>query len=179
MKQLRQSGSGGYTAIELMIVLFIAAILATLAAPSFTAMVQSARLDTYGQLLQADLLIARREAIRMNGRVLVCPVATSGTGCGTDYSSWSGGWLVCYDVDANGACDATSATAPNPIVLRGPIDGTVALAGPSSAVRFNSNGTQGSGGGSVAFTIRGKWSGSTSMIDTIAASGNIVLPKGS
>ena len=179
MKQARHSGSGGYTAIELMIVMFVAAILATLAAPSFTAMVQNSRLDTYGQLLQADLLIARREAIRMNARVLVCPVPTSGTGCGTDYTRWSGGWLVCYDVDANGACDATSAAAPNPIVLRGPIDGSVSLAGPASVVRFNSNGTQGSGGGSVVFTIRGKWSGSASMIDTIAASGNIVLAKGS
>src|SRR5258705_6996952 len=95
----------GYTAIELMVVVFIAGILATLAFPSFVESVRNGRLDTHGELLRADLLIARREAIKLNGRVLVCPAGTSAGICGTDYSKWAGGWVVCYDLNADGECD--------------------------------------------------------------------------
>jgi type IV fimbrial biogenesis protein FimT len=180
MKQHRRSGSSGYTAIELVVVLLVTAIMATLALPSFIAMIRNTRLDTYSELLRADLLIARREAIKMNGRVLVCPAGSSANTCGTDYSKWANGWIVCYDLNADGACDASTAAAPNPILARGAIDPSMVLSGPSAAVRFNSNGTQGAvGAPSVAFTVSGHWSGATSLAPTIAASGNIVLAKGS
>jgi len=167
----------GFTTVELMVVLCVAATLATLAFPSFVTLIRTNRLDVSGELLRADLLVARREAIKMNGRVLVCPAGSSPTACGTDYSRWAGGWLVCYDLDGDGACDAATAAAPNPILRRGGLDGSLTLSGPDAAVRFNANGTQGNGG-NVTFTVRGNWSGSTAAVGTIAASGNVALARG-
>ena len=54
----------GFTAVELVITLGIVAIFATLAMPSFVKMVRDSRLVTTAEMLQTDLLVARREAIK-------------------------------------------------------------------------------------------------------------------
>ena len=174
----------GFTVVELMIALAMAAIFASLALPSFVVTVRQTRLATTGDLLNADLLVARDEAIKRNGRVYVCPVGPQNDGtCGTDFTAWAGGWLVCYDVDNKTGCNkpAAASTDPNPIVNRGPLDPSVALNGPSSAVQFNSDGTQ-AANTNLDFTITGTWSGSNAtgsayFVASVAPSGNISLKK--
>ena len=61
--------ASGFTAIELMVVVAIVAILTALAAPSFATMVESWRVRLATEHLQSTLYYARSEAIKRGGRV--------------------------------------------------------------------------------------------------------------
>jgi len=67
----------GFTLVELMIVIAILAVIATLAAPSFTRMMAKKRVEGIASELVTDLQYARSEAVQRNTTVRV----TFGTGC--------------------------------------------------------------------------------------------------
>lgn len=77
--------------------LSIAAILATIGAPSFQDLIRNNRVATQSNELLTALNLARSEAIKRGARVSVCasndPLATTPT-CGTD---WAKGWIVFTD----------------------------------------------------------------------------------
>lgn len=60
----------GFTAIELLITIAIATLLATLAAPSFNTMVAAAQTRTAAQGMLDGIQLTRAEAIRRNERVV-------------------------------------------------------------------------------------------------------------
>ena len=168
----------GFTAIELLITMGIAAIFASLALPSFVDTVRSTRLQTTAEMLQTDILLARREAIKRNQRVLLCPVRTNAVAgtddlCLQDKSKWSDGWVLCY-VDTNAASPscktAVSATNPNPIIRRSKLDATISIdtnVGPKY-IAFDPNGKTSNDSSTAAnpnplskLKIAGNWSGSS------------------
>ena len=163
----------GVTLMELMVVVSIAAILAAIAVPSFSDLINNTTQSSTMTQLVSDLNRARSEAIKRNQRVLVCARATNAA-CGTD---WHNGWLVCYDPDGSGVCDTppVDGSNPNPIVIHQAISAKLTLAGTSSLVRFNPNGTQGAGG-AATLTLRGTWTGATAKVVSIAATGYISKP---
>ena len=132
--------------LELMITVAIAGILSAIAGPGMLDFIRGNRLSTAARQLDADLLVARREAIKRNNRVLVCPVGSVADKCGSGTTAWAQGWLVCYDADQSGDCDDATTGNPNPIRRHGAIEATLTLTGPAGVVRFNANGTQGRGG---------------------------------
>jgi type IV fimbrial biogenesis protein FimT len=100
--------AAGFTLIELIATLAVAAILATIAAPAVTSMIMTNRLTTIANDLLADLATARSESMKRRGRVTICKNATGPTAdtvCNTG-SAWSDGWLVFVDTNSNGALDA-------------------------------------------------------------------------
>src|SRR4051794_31897328 len=108
--------SRGFPAIELMVTLVIVAVMATIAAPSVVEVIRPSRRPAAANQLQAARQIARREAIRRNTTVLMCP-STSGTcpASGLSGANWATGWVVCYDVNSPiDGCDTTVTTDPNP-----------------------------------------------------------------
>jgi type IV fimbrial biogenesis protein FimT len=93
----------GFTLVELAITLTVLGVLMAVAIPSFRMVQNSNRLSAAANDLVASLQAARMEAIRRNGRVVVCGSADGATcsGVGT-----SGGWIVFADADADASVDA-------------------------------------------------------------------------
>lgn len=77
----------GFTLIELMVTIAVAAVLLTIAVPSFRTFVQSSRLSTQANSIVSALNTARSEAIKRDGTVDVV----------ADSNGWSNGWTVQLD----------------------------------------------------------------------------------
>ncbi|WP_082486072.1 MULTISPECIES: GspH/FimT family pseudopilin [unclassified Acidovorax] len=104
-----RSLQGGFTAVELMVVVSILAVLAGLAAPSLTLLTESWRVRAAQEALSSTLLLARSEAIKRGGRVTVQKIPNNTGGCTTARSNrdWDCGWIVCEDLDNNSSCGST------------------------------------------------------------------------
>lgn len=97
----------GLTLIELLVVLVLLVVLQGLAVPAMSPMVDDVRVHSAAQALHGSLRLARSEAIKRSGRVVLCKSA-SGMVCA--YSGgWEQGWIVFHDRNNNGALDADEA----------------------------------------------------------------------
>jgi type IV fimbrial biogenesis protein FimT len=85
----------GFTMIEMLMTMAIAAILLSLAIPSFRYVTNSNRIASELNGLLGDLQLARAEAIKEGRTVTVCQ-STDGATC-TNSTSWQGGWIVFSD----------------------------------------------------------------------------------
>ena len=82
----------GFTLVELMVTLAVAAIILAIAAPSFSQMIRDHRLITTANDFMGTMQLARSEAIRRGVQVTMLPV-TNG--------DWSSGWNVFTDWDSD------------------------------------------------------------------------------
>jgi len=98
--------SKGFTLVELMVVLAIAALLLVVAVPSFTDTAARAAIRSGMQDLAADLAYARSSAVTRNRSVSVCASDSATTPRTCDGSAWQKGWITFFDADENGALDA-------------------------------------------------------------------------
>lgn len=93
--------SQAFTLVELMIVLGVAAILATMAAPAFWNMIQNSRTTTQANELVTAINLARSEAIKRGERVEICASGNPASGeCGGE-NDWAAGWLVRVEGNAD------------------------------------------------------------------------------
>ena len=105
--------------------LAIVAILTTLAAPSFVALIQSNAVSSNVNSFIADVRYARSEAVRRGGAVLMCrsdaPEAAApvcNTTAGTN--GWASGWIIFEDRD--GSLNYSAATDASQLLkVQGPI----------------------------------------------------------
>ncbi|MBI4755380.1 MAG: GspH/FimT family pseudopilin [Betaproteobacteria bacterium] len=89
----------GFTLIELMIVLVIMALLATMAVPSMQNFMANNAVASAGNDLVTDLAYARSEAARRGMRTGLCRSA-AGTAC--DGATWQDGWIIYSDASGDG-----------------------------------------------------------------------------
>ncbi len=104
MKKLTQTQTQrqrGLTLIELLVSLAVAAIVATLAVPSFRSVIENNRITTINDKMLASLRLARSEAIARGRSVTVCPSNDQTTCSGT----WSDGWILFVDEDGDRVLD--------------------------------------------------------------------------
>lgn len=91
----------GFTLLELMIGLVIAAILLTVAVPGMMRLIRDNQSSaTINELVYA-MRLARNEAVTRKLPVAVC--ASDGAQC-TASNGWDGGWMVFTDPNENGTC---------------------------------------------------------------------------
>ncbi|MFT5532106.1 MAG: type IV fimbrial biogenesis protein FimT [Burkholderiaceae bacterium] len=97
VSQSRRYGLGGYTLVELMVVLVILAIILALAVPGFAELIQRQKISATTADLLAAIRLTRAEAIRRGQRVDLIPV---------DGIDWASGWTIFIDGNSNRQVDA-------------------------------------------------------------------------
>ncbi len=106
--KLNRHKTDGFTIVELLITMSIAAILLTIGVPSFQDMVKDRRIEISLQALETDLEMARSEAMTRNQSVVLCrhngETATP-TVCSTT-ANWQDGWVIFIDTDGDDKVDA-------------------------------------------------------------------------
>jgi type IV fimbrial biogenesis protein FimT len=150
MKRTRHL-STGFTLIELMVTLALAAILMTVAVPSFVAYQRNSELTSFANTLLASVNAARGEAMKRGMNAMVVPAV------GTN---WDGGWVVFVDVDRDQAYDITKDVTiypgdAKPSYLTVTCNGTTA--GSTPYVMYDASGyskTTGGGFGASTFEIK-------------------------
>ncbi len=122
----------GFTLVEMVITLIVAAILIAVAVPSFSNMINTNRLTTATNAMVGALNTARMEAIKRNGSVQFCSnlattntTDTLGTACGTSAGSV---------ISLTGTTTATVLASPAELSIPSIKVRTVA------AIRFNGSG---------------------------------------
>ena len=90
----------GFTLVELMVTIAIAAILMMVAVPSYTDFIKRNTVESLQSRLSAAVVTARTEAASRNVTTTLCPSST-GTSCTGDATTWSSGWIVFTDANAD------------------------------------------------------------------------------
>lgn len=87
----------GLTLMELLIALAVAAILTSVAYPSYQAAVGKVRITDSQRRLQESITASMRYALRTRRNVVMCP-SLDGSSC-VRGSDWSSGWISFVDLD--------------------------------------------------------------------------------
>jgi type IV fimbrial biogenesis protein FimT len=159
----------GFTLIELMVTLAVAAILATVAIPSFWNIIQSNRATTEANELVTALHFARSEAIKRGARISLCP-STNQTGC-TGGADWSNGWIIFLDTAAN---DGSAAVVGEVLRVWNSLSGGTSLGGPAN-IRYRASGDV-IGAGDFIHQLTG-CTGEQRRTISVAASGRISVTR--
>jgi type IV fimbrial biogenesis protein FimT len=122
----------GFTLIELMIVVAVATVLLGFGIPSMTALLNSNKLTAASNALMSSMRLARSEAFKRGGRVVLCK-SHDGVACNMA-GGWEQGWLVFHDANGNGGHDLDEV-----VIERGnPLPGSLRVTGNSSIARYMS-----------------------------------------
>ena len=127
----------GFTLMELLVTMAIAAILVSMAVPSFQAFFSRNRIATVTNDFMSSINFARSEAVKGGAITTMCMMSTSLVNtCSTTNTGWSNGWIIW--VDRNG--DSTM-QASELLRSHGPINaGNVAIGGTQIAFSFAGQG---------------------------------------
>lgn len=150
----------GFTLIELMVTIAVAAVLLTVAVPNFVVFLQNSRLVSQANELSGMLNFARSEAVKRSSVVRVCSRLNDATCAGG--LIWDAGYLVFLDPDGNGTPD----DAADVLRVRTAMEGNNTLRAGRAAIVFQANGF--SAGSNTTFQIcdaRGTASGRAVVIN--------------
>jgi type IV fimbrial biogenesis protein FimT len=126
----------GYTLIELLTTVAVAAIVTTAAVPGLRSFVQNNRIAAQTNELVGSLVLARSEAVTRGVATTVC-ASSDGASC-SGSTDWASGWLVFADLAAPlGALDAGT----DVLVRAHPgLESGAALTGSTAAVTYRADG---------------------------------------
>lgn len=118
----------GFTLLELLATVAVLSVLAAVAAPSFTQLIEGQRAKAATGDLFSSLLRTRSEAIKRNTEITLAPT--------TSASGWGGGWTIAHPtnttakLESHGAIAGATISGPTSVVFmpNGRVKGTSAPA---------------------------------------------------
>lgn len=128
--------SQGFTLVELVVTLAVAAIIMAAAVPSFRSMIQNNRVATQTNEFVTALNLSRSEAVKRGVPVTICR-SSSQTAC-TAGPNWEVGWIVFTDGGVPGTVDGTDTV----LRVHGALSGGTTLASTQvvSSLQYLANG---------------------------------------
>ncbi|APW43228.1 GspH/FimT family pseudopilin [Rhodoferax saidenbachensis] len=138
----------GFSLVELMVTLAIAAILLVIGVPSMIDLIRDARLASQSDMLVSTLNLARTEAVKQRNNFRVCPSAAPNTDalltCAAGAGAWSTGWITIYQ-------DTANAGAAKAITQRSVASSDLTVTTAATSVEFS--GTIGSATAATSFVL--------------------------
>ncbi|MFZ1642727.1 MAG: GspH/FimT family pseudopilin [Candidatus Contendobacter sp.] len=126
--------NAGFTLMELIITMVIAAIVVTIGVPSFREIINDNRLTSNANAFVGTLNLARSETIKRGVRVTVCKSA-DGASCTTS-GGYEQGWIVFADPNNPGPTNPT-VDAGEPIIRAyGALSGGLTLIGNATVANY-------------------------------------------
>lgn len=101
MKNTLKRRSSGFTLIEALVTISIASILASIAIPSFTKMIESNRISAASNDFLSGLMYARSEAAKRSISVSIC-ASSNGSSCNGHLDDYAAGWIIFTDCGDDG-----------------------------------------------------------------------------
>lgn len=140
----------GFTLIELMVTLAVAAILITVGAPAFSTFIQNNRITSTTNFVVSQINFARSEAVRLNSAVNIARKGATAKDLGD-------GWQIYSDAGSttgNSAYDSSNDTLLREFDGYGNQDVTVLTDNAGNQwIGFAANGTLAEGGSSVVIAV--------------------------
>ncbi len=135
----------GFTLIELVVTVAMAAIVLTVGVPSFKEMTRNNRMTTATNLLVGAANLARSEAIKRGISATLCKRNSAGNDCDSS-ATWNDGWIVFADQDGDGNFeddgDTTLCEPGEDCLLRlsPPLASSLSLTFPRNRITFSAAG---------------------------------------
>jgi type IV fimbrial biogenesis protein FimT len=140
----------GFTIIELMIVVALAAVLLTIGIPGFQEMVQDNRRASATVEMISAIQIARSEAVKLNAPMTLCPSSDGSSCSGT---AWETGWIAFIDDDLDDVDDAADGNGARDtgedLVRTGSALGAIAISSTFTSLTYRPNGRMETSGGNT------------------------------
>lgn len=146
----------GFSVVELIVVMSIAAILMTVAAPSMGIFVRNNRLQAQALDLMRMMHLARSEAVKRKTRVVLCRSADPGAAvpaCGGVANTWTTGYLAFASGDGNSTYEAATDELLRIGMPAGNGLTVVTNSTSNNNLEFNFDGTTNESGGIARFAI--------------------------
>lgn len=133
---MKRQTQNGFTMIELLVTVTIAAILATVALPAMGDFIKNARVTASVNDFIGAITITRSEAAKRRSPVTLCASANplaAAPGCDAAASaSWEKGWIVFADADGDVVVDAGEEI----LQQQGPVESSISIAPDATFTRY-------------------------------------------
>lgn len=159
--RMHRGSTGGFTLVELMVVITIVAVILAYGIPSYNSVITQNRMASEINDLANAMDLARSSAIRQGVNVTICAstnsTSTTTTPACSGSSSWGTGWIVFTDIPSNHTY--STASGDTLLQLHGALSSGDTLTGETGAI-----GAYGGNVASVTFNRMGATTGAATPL---------------